>query len=147
MATGKRKQPKTQEQAAVDTAYFNSDSGPALPPATESKHPALKQARAVGDLVDSLPENATTAAEYGAASAAPLAGQTSTPADESASESTLSEKNKSRKTGAKAAAGVNAADGGLPRVRADNSGQAMTTNQGVPVADNQSSLKAGLRGP
>ncbi|MDS1141189.1 catalase [Pusillimonas sp. SM2304] len=147
MATGKRKQSKTQEQAAVDTAYFNSDSGPALPPATESKHPALKQARAVGDLVDSLPENANKAAEYGDASSAPLAGQTSKPADESASASTLSEKNISGKTGAKAAAGVNAADGGLPRVRADNSGQAMTTNQGVPVADNQSSLKAGLRGP
>jgi catalase len=29
----------------------------------------------------------------------------------------------------------------------DSSGQALTTNQGVPVADNQNSLKAGLRGP
>ncbi|MBN9425294.1 MAG: catalase, partial [Burkholderiales bacterium] len=37
--------------------------------------------------------------------------------------------------------------GELPRVRADGSGQAMTTNQGVPIGDNQSSLKAGLRGP
>ncbi|MCD0502081.1 catalase [Bordetella petrii] len=42
---------------------------------------------------------------------------------------------------------MNAAGGELPRVRADSGGQALTTNQGVPVADNQSSLKAGLRGP
>jgi catalase len=35
----------------------------------------------------------------------------------------------------------------LTRVRADGSDQPLTTNQGVPVADNQNSLKAGLRGP
>ena len=28
----------------------------------------------------------------------------------------------------------------------DSSGQRLTTNQGVPVGDNQNSLKAGLRG-
>ena len=32
-------------------------------------------------------------------------------------------------------------------MRADSSGRALTTNQGVPVGDNQNSLKAGLRGP
>jgi catalase len=32
-------------------------------------------------------------------------------------------------------------------VRVDSAGRALTTNQGVPVADNQNSLKAGLRGP
>ena len=35
----------------------------------------------------------------------------------------------------------------LDRVRVDSTDQALTTNQGVPVADNQNSLKAGLRGP
>jgi len=49
--------------------------------------------------------------------------------------------------GASAKHAVNAAGGELPRVRADSGGQALTTNQGMPVADNQSSLKAGLRGP
>ncbi|PTN48468.1 catalase HPII, partial [Achromobacter xylosoxidans] len=44
-------------------------------------------------------------------------------------------------------AGINAADGRLERVRADSSGQMLTTNQGVRVSDNQHSLKAGLRGP
>jgi catalase len=32
-------------------------------------------------------------------------------------------------------------------VRTDSGGRVLTTNQGVPVADNQNSLKAGLRGP
>lgn len=35
----------------------------------------------------------------------------------------------------------------LDRVRVDGSAQVLTTNQGVPVADNQHSLKIGLRGP
>ena len=35
----------------------------------------------------------------------------------------------------------------LDRVRVDSTDRALTTNQGVPVGDNQSSLKAGLRGP
>ena len=43
--------------------------------------------------------------------------------------------------------GTNRTIAPLDRVRADAGGQALTTNQGVPVGDNQSSLKAGLRGP
>jgi catalase len=35
----------------------------------------------------------------------------------------------------------------LDRVRVDGSDRHLTTNQGVPVADNQHSLKIGLRGP
>ena len=35
----------------------------------------------------------------------------------------------------------------LDRVRVDSTERTLTTNQGVPVADNQHSLKAGLRGP
>ncbi|WP_223266850.1 catalase [Luteimonas gilva] len=35
----------------------------------------------------------------------------------------------------------------LTRVRVDSGDRRLTTNQGVPVADNQSSLKAGIRGP
>ncbi|MEB0163769.1 catalase, partial [Glaciimonas sp. CA11.2] len=43
--------------------------------------------------------------------------------------------------------GGNPTSGPLDRVRVDAGNQALTTNQGVPVADNQSSLKIGLRGP
>lgn len=131
----------------MDTAYLNSDSAPALPPAPSASQPALKQARAVGETVDGMPFNPNKPAEYGAKSIRPPTGTSVKPADVSATASTLSEKNRSAKTGAKASTGVNAASGELPRVRADSGGQAMTTNQGVPVADNQSSLKAGLRGP
>ena len=41
----------------------------------------------------------------------------------------------------------NPAAGALDRVRVDSAGRALTTNQGVTIADNQNSLKAGLRGP
>ena len=41
----------------------------------------------------------------------------------------------------------NPGNGPLDRVRVDSGGRVLTTNQGVPVADNQNSLKAGLRGP
>jgi len=136
-----------RHQTAVDSAYLNSDSAPAMPPRDDAKHPALVRARAVGETVDAMPHNASKRAEYGRSAATPPAGETVEPAVPSASASSLSEKNSSAKTGGAAKPGVNAAGGELPRVRADSGGQAMTTNQGVPLADNQSSLKAGLRGP
>lgn len=43
--------------------------------------------------------------------------------------------------------GANKTNAPLDRVRVDSSKRGLTTNQGVPVADNQNSLKAGLRGP
>jgi catalase len=43
--------------------------------------------------------------------------------------------------------GVNPLNGPLDRVRVDDSDERLTTNQGVPVGDNQESLKIGLRGP
>src|SRR3546814_16038375 len=100
MATGKSKQTQTQ-QAAVDTAYLNTDSGPALPPAPEATHPALKQARAVGDLVDRQHDNVNKPAEYGASSASTPTGNTEDPSEKHATTSTLSRKNKTNNTGAK----------------------------------------------
>ncbi|WP_144636213.1 catalase [Bordetella genomosp. 13] len=147
MATRKRQPAKGPQQAAVDTAYLNSDSGPAMPPSPQAAHPALKKTRAVGEMVEAMPANATKAAEYGAQSGCPFSGKTVAPKDPTAVGSTLTELNTSPKTGGAAEPGVNAAGGELPRVRVDSEGQGMTTNQGVPVADNQASLKAGLRGP
>ncbi|HZH02466.1 MAG TPA: catalase, partial [Myxococcaceae bacterium] len=43
--------------------------------------------------------------------------------------------------------GFNPGNGPLDRVRTDATGRKLTTNQGVTIADNQNSLKAGLRGP
>ena len=44
-------------------------------------------------------------------------------------------------------AGENPNNAPLEKVRVDSAGRALTTNQGVAIADNQNSLKAGLRGP
>ena len=147
MASRKKSTASGETPSALDSAYMNTDSGPNAPPREGARQPALKQARAVGDTVAAMPHNATKAAEYGDASACPFTGATVQPPDPSVGASTLSEGNGSAKTGSPASPGVNAAGGELPRVRADGGGQPLTTNQGVPVADNQSSLKAGLRGP
>ncbi len=76
----------------------------------------------------------------------PPRGQVSSVTPEVAG-STLSELNTSAKTGTLPTPGENATAGSLDRVRADSQGRALTTNQGVPVANNQDSLKAGFRGP
>jgi catalase len=86
--------------------------------------------------------------EYGEAASTPEAGATHEPPDESATASTATETTASPKVGDGVPPhGVNPADGPLDRVRVDASGQRLTTNQGVPVATNQDSLKIGLRGP
>ncbi|CUJ71997.1 MULTISPECIES: catalase [Achromobacter] len=133
---------------ALDTAYMNSDSGPAAGPAGKPSHPALKRAAAVGATAGAIPHNANKAAEYGdEAARCPYTGTHVPAADASVGASSLSESEASGKTVDAAAPGVNAVDGRLSRVRSDASDQRLTTNQGVPISDNQHSLKAGLRGP
>jgi catalase len=61
--------------------------------------------------------------------------------------STITESNENEKNGAMAKPGQNPNAAPLERHRVDSGGRALTTNQGVPVADNQNSLKAGVRGP
>ena len=95
-----------------------------------------------------MPANANKPLEYGEANAAHGAGRRhGEPAFPVAAASTLSEQNFSGKTGTVALEGVNATIDTLDRVRVDSSGQVLTTNQGVAIADNQNSLKAGARGP
>ncbi len=94
-----------------------------------------------------IPFNAAKPGEFGKAALTPPAGQNVAPTDPSVGSSTLSERNTSGKTGKPPGPGVNPGQGPLERVRVDSSGRALTTNQGVPIADNQNSLKAGLRGP
>lgn len=133
---------------ALDTAYMNTDSGPASGPAGKPSHPALKRAAAVGATAGAMPHNTNKEAEYGEEAArCPYAGAHVGAVDPAVSASSLSESETSAKTGDAATPGVNQVDGTLPRVRADASGQELTTNQGVRVSDNQHSLKAGLRGP
>jgi catalase len=99
-------------------------------------------------LAADMPYNVNKALEHGEFSMQPQEGQRVTPSDPSATGSTLTETNPSNKTGAgKPQLGTNPSSLPLDRVRVDSSGQTLTTNQGVPVADNQNSLKAGYRGP
>jgi catalase len=106
------------------------------------------KAAGVNDLASSVPFNRHKAAEHGTASRTPPEGQHVDPARPLATGSTLSETNPSRKTGTgKPRPGHNPENESLDRVRVDDSGQGLTTNLGVPIADNQNSLKAGLRGP
>ncbi len=106
-----------------------------------------KKASDVDAAASGIPHNANKASEYDPSAAqAPPQGLSSAASSEVAG-STLSERNASEKTGKAPALGKNAAGGSLDRVRADSQGRALTTNQGVPIATNQDSLKAGFRGP
>ncbi len=100
-------------------------------------------------VAQAMPDNPLKRHDHGlAAGHAPLQGPSATPPAAAIGGSTLSEVNTSDKAGAGAVvAGLNANRGVLEDARVDSGGQALTTNQGVRVADNQNSLKAGLRGP
>jgi catalase len=108
----------------------------------------MKKAAGQQALAEAMPFNAAKPGEHGRAAYEPPTGQAVEPDDPMVGGSTLSETNASPKTGAGAPApGFNPTVGPLDRVRVDSAMQVLTTNQGVPVADNQNSLKAGLRGP
>jgi catalase len=120
-------------------------SGPSHPPQslTELADHAAEQQM----LAESVPYNSAKPAEYGASpkSARPAGPHRPMPSP-STGAGTLSEKNESLKTGA-ATSEAQSLDGSLETRRVNSAGQVLTTNQGVPVANNQDSLKAGLRGP
>ncbi len=130
------------------TSARSTVSAPARKDSRGASDAATKKADATQQLAAGLPFNPNKGAEYGRASADPRPGATVPVEDIRATGSTLTEGATSRKVGAgKPLLGASPASSPLDRVRADGSGQRLTTNQGVPVADNQHSLKAGLRGP
>jgi catalase len=105
---------------------------------------AAAKAAGIESLAERFPYNTAKPSEFTAEAAK---GRHHEARDPRVSGSTLSETNASPKTGEEPALGVNLAAGPLDRVRVDSGGRVLTTNQGAPVADNQNSLKAGLRGP
>jgi catalase len=108
-----------------------------------------KKAAATETLAAAVPFNPNKPGEIGRKNAvAPPTGFSVAAASPAVGSSTLSERTGSDKTGSGTAVeGVNPLTGSLDRVRVDNTGRVLTTNQGVAIGDNQSSLKAGLRGP
>lgn len=99
-------------------------------------------------MANEMPTNLNKPNEYGDAALLPEAGATVTPDSPAATGSTSSEINDSAKTGdGQPKPGLNPTTDSLDRVRVDSTNQPLTTNQGVLIADNQHSLKIGLRGP
>ncbi|HVH39626.1 MAG TPA: catalase, partial [Gemmatimonadaceae bacterium] len=133
---------------------MNKRSGKDKAPAKQARSKQPKTTNPVaGTSVDlerlavAKPFNENTPREYGDAVRDPRPGAISKPAGAATTASTRSEENTTPKTGDAAPPGESAMSGTLERVRVDSTGRALTTNQGVAVADNQSSLRAGLRGP
>lgn len=99
-------------------------------------------------VAEAFPFNAAKPSEFGEAATTPARGQAVEPPHPSVGGSTLTEANASVKVGrGSPPLSFNPGNAPLDRVRVDSSGRVLTTNQGVAVADNQNSLKAGLRGP
>jgi catalase len=95
-----------------------------------------------------MPFNVNKAGEHGKGALKPQPGATAEPASPDVTASTLTENQASPKAGTGTLElGHNPSSLPLDRVRVDSSARALTTNLGVPIADNQNSLKAGLRGP
>jgi catalase len=129
-------------------AARNTDSGPGrIPPEASGDLPARKMAE-VQAMVAAMPHNETKAEEHGFDNGInPPPGHAVEPPSRLVGASTLSEENSSEKVGTAALDGLNATTESLDRVRVDSTGRALTTNQGVAIADNQNSLKYGVRGP
>ncbi|MDB5917136.1 MAG: catalase [Massilia sp.] len=108
----------------------------------------LQKTVAGQQLAAEMPFNPNKPGEHGAAATTPQPGATHEPSTPAATGSTSTETIASPKVGSGVPpVGVNPTVAPLDRVRVDGSGQRLTTNQGVPIADNQNSLKIGLRGP
>ena len=148
-----RKKPGKSDEGAGSILSTVSGPSTAPPPATlGSKSPTaerlLDKMSGTMEVAAGMPFNPNKPGEYGEASRTPQEGATATPPSDAVGGSTSTETLASPKTGSGVPpAGDNATVAPLSRVRVDSSGQTLTTSQGVPVADNQHSLKIGLRGP
>jgi catalase len=146
----KRPAQKSQKKPASRQAEAKpSVSGPARPSVDLDAHDRLESKMvAADDLSRQTPFNPLKAAEFDRDALAPPAGEPGEPADQLATASTASEYVSSDKLGSGSPPiGINATIHPLDHHRADASMRGLTTNQGIPVADNQNSLKSGLRGP
>jgi catalase len=137
-----RKTPPPGKGAAKSTV-----SGPRRGPRGGHDDGAAAKMRKTQALAAAFPFNRNKADEIGDGARQPKPGATAEPADASVTASTLTEGHESAKTGPPAKRGVNPGDAPLDRVRVDSAGRGLTTNFAQPIADNQNTLKAGLRGP
>ena len=143
-----KKQTPSKRSATGKKARPRTDSGPAEGRSGGLGVPQAEVARLAEAWSSEREYNAGKAAEHGLEHALdpPEGEHVPAPAPDAAA-STVSERNDTGKSGEPALPGMDAGSGPLLRVRNDAGDRRLTTNQGVPVADNQNSLKAGLRGP
>ncbi|OWQ46580.1 catalase HPII [Roseateles noduli] len=133
---------------APKAAARNTDSGPATGAPDSAGDAALQKMVETEAAARAFAFNSNKAAEHGADNGEkPPVGITAEFPSRLPAGSTLSESQTNAKTGTQAPESRNATIAPLDRVRVDSSGQPLTTNQGVRIADNQNSLKAGTRGP
>jgi len=148
----RKKTGKSDEGAG---SVLSTVSGPstAQPPTTLGSKDAtaerlLDKVTGAMALAAAMPFNPTKPGEYGEAARTPQEGATAAAPSDAVGGSTSTETLASPKTGSGVPpVGENPTVGPLSRVRVDSSAQVLTTNQGVPIASNQDSLKIGLRGP
>ena len=152
MVSRKKPSGASSEGAGSVKSSISGPSDPAPPasmgPPSDIGDQLLEKVVSGQALPEAMPFNANKPGEHGDAARTPQPGVTTSPANTLATASTSTETVASPKVGT----GVPVVGGNptvmpLDRVRVDGSGQVLTTNQGVPVADNQNSLKVGLRGP
>jgi len=156
MTSSSKTSSKTPAKGTPDGtgSVLSTMAGPAdpTPPAATPANPVearlFEKVAAEKDLAAAMPFNPNKPAEYGDASRVPNEGAHAQPSTHAATGSTSSEIASSDKVGSGTPPqGANPTVDPLDRVRVDPAERHLTTNQGVPVADNQHSLKIGLRGP
>jgi catalase len=145
----KNSAPSRSRSGAATSSARSTVSGPARR-GKRSPDPDAVERKMAGTqaLAAAVPFNANKPGEHGKAALQPQPGATAKPDSPAVTGSTLTETVASEKLGqGKPQLGFNPGSLPLDRVRVDSAERVLTTNQGVPIADNQNSLKAGLRGP
>jgi len=150
MAKAKKRAPqKSQKKPSSRRAEAKPTvSGPQRPSVDLDAVDRLESKMAASDdLARQFPFNPLKPAEF-ADPLSPPEGEPYEPGDPLATASTITEMVSSDKVGSGSPpVGNNMTIHPLDHHRADPAGRPLTTNQGVPISDNQNSLKAGLRGP
>src|SRR4029450_4965610 len=142
----KARSPSNGSDASKSSAR-STVSGPAQGVSTIMDAATAKQAGTEA-VASSFPFNAAKPSEFGKRARDPAVGHAVAPPHPLISGSTLTATNASPKLGSGTPQmSFNPGNASLDRVRVDSGGRVLTTNQGVAVADNQNSLKAGFRGP
>jgi len=140
----------TSDRSKADAAKSSARSTASAPAQGVSAVSDAATAKLAGgdEVAAAFPFNAAKPSEFGDAARNPVAGQAVEAPHPLVFGSTLTEINASLKVGkGNPQMSLNPGNASLDRVRVDSGGRVLTTNQGVPIADNQNSLKAGFRGP